>query len=280
MVHIQVLVGFLELLLHGQELILENLNGLLPGPYLFLKLLDLGGHLLHLEVLLHQLSGQVYHKVLPVIQGDLGRLHQSHQLGHCLTSHCLQTIQGIHAPHRQVSSLPRVKSPHILGMLDSILPHWAVLLFSGEQANGMSRQLQGVKTTKDRQYVKSGGLDSIFSPESERLEVQRTLARLQGMRLQGHPHPTAGYLVLLEQLHRVLGRHRITGSLQHLPQNVGKTLSCKPVRVGMCVSSFRGFVRSHLCKGKRKRKRKIITKNKRGLVLGFPRVTLRSWRYT
>jgi hypothetical protein len=98
--HIQVLVGFLKLLLSVQELILENLDGVLPGSYLLLKLLDLGGHLLHLEVLLHQLSGQVYHKVLPIIQGDLGSLHQAHQLGHCLTSHCLQTVQGIRASHR------------------------------------------------------------------------------------------------------------------------------------------------------------------------------------
>jgi hypothetical protein len=151
-----------------------------------------------------------------------------------------------------VSSLPWVKSPHILGVLHSILPHWVVLLFSGEQTNGMSGQLQGVKATKGRQPVGSNGLDSVLSPVSERLGVQRTLAWLQGMRLQGHPHPTAGYPVLLEQLHRVLGRRRITGSLQHLPQDAGKTLSCKSVRVGMCVPSFRGFVISHLCKGKRK----------------------------
>jgi hypothetical protein len=57
MVHIQVLVGFLKLLLSGQKLIFENLDGVLPGSYLLLKLLDLGGHLLHLEVLFHQLSG-------------------------------------------------------------------------------------------------------------------------------------------------------------------------------------------------------------------------------
>jgi hypothetical protein len=50
----------------------------------------------------------------------------------------LQTIQGIHALHCQVSSLPWVKSPHILGMLHSVLPHLVVLLFGGEQANGMS----------------------------------------------------------------------------------------------------------------------------------------------
>jgi hypothetical protein len=98
-------------------------------------------------------------------------------------------------------------------------------------------------------------------------------AWLQGMRLQGHPHPTSGHPVLLEQLHRVLGRRRITGSLQHLPQDAGKTLSCKPVCVGMCVPSFRGFVRSHLCKGKSKRKR--ITKIKgisAWLFLGYVEV--------
>jgi hypothetical protein len=126
----------------------------------------------------------------------------------------------------------------------------------------MNGQLQGVKATKGRQPVESNGLNSVFRPVSERLEVQRTPARLQGMRLQGHPHPTAGYPVLLEQLHRILGRRRITGSLQYLPQNAGKTLACKSIRVEMRVPSFLGFVRSHLCKGKRRRKRKRITKIK------------------
>jgi hypothetical protein len=74
-----------------------------------------------------------------------------------------------------------------------------------------------VKATKVRQHVESNGLDGVFSPEPERLGVQRTPARLQGMRLQGYPHPTAGYLVLLEQLHRILGRRLIPGSLQYLP---------------------------------------------------------------
>jgi hypothetical protein len=141
-------------------------------------------------------------------------------------------------------------------MLHSILPHWVILLFSGEQTNGVSGQLQGVKATKGRQSVEGNDLDGVFSPVSERLGVQRTPARLQGMRLQGHPHPTAGYPVLLKQLHRVLGRRRITGSLQHFPQDAGKALSWTSVRVGMCVPSFRGSVRSHLCTGKRKWKKK------------------------
>jgi hypothetical protein len=51
MVQIQMLVSFLKLLLRGQELIFQNLDGVLLGPYLILKLLDLSGHLLHLEVI-------------------------------------------------------------------------------------------------------------------------------------------------------------------------------------------------------------------------------------
>jgi hypothetical protein len=92
----------------------------------------------------------------------------------------------------------------------------------------MSGQLQGVKATKGRQPVESNGLDSVFRPVSEGLGVQQTPAWLQGMRLQGHPHPTVGYPVLLEQLHHVLGRPRITGSLQHLPQNAGKPSRASP----------------------------------------------------
>jgi hypothetical protein len=110
----------------------------------------------------------------------------------------------------------------------------------------VSGQLQGVETTEGGQSVKSNRLDSILSPVSKRLRVQRTPAWLQGMRLQGHPHPTAGHSVLLEQLHRVLGRHRVTSSLKYLPQDTGETLSCKPVRVGLCIPFVRGSVRSHL----------------------------------
>jgi hypothetical protein len=75
MVQIQMLVGFLKLLLGGLELIFQNRDSVLPGLHLILELLDLIGHLLHLEILFHQLSGQVDNKVLSVIQGDLGRLH-------------------------------------------------------------------------------------------------------------------------------------------------------------------------------------------------------------
>ena len=61
------LVGFLKLLPGGLELVFQNLNGVLPGFHLILELLYVVGHLLHLEILLHQLSGQVDNKVLPII---------------------------------------------------------------------------------------------------------------------------------------------------------------------------------------------------------------------
>jgi hypothetical protein len=168
------------------------------------------------------------------------------------TTHHLQTVQGIHAPHCQVSSLTWVDSPDVLGMLHSVLPHWVILLLSGEQANGVSGQLQGVESAEGGQSVKGNRLDHILSPVSKRLRVQRTPAWLQGMRLQGHPHPTAGHSVLFELLHRVLRRRRVTGPLKHLPQDTGKTLSCKPVSVGLYTPFARGSVRSHLCTFKRK----------------------------
>jgi hypothetical protein len=62
--------------------------------------------------------------------------------------------------------------------------------------------------------------------------------------------------VLLEQLHRVLGRCSVTRSLQYLPQNAGKALSCETVCVRMWAPSISGYVGSHLCKGKCKRKEK------------------------
>jgi hypothetical protein len=142
--------------------------------------------------------------------------------------HHLETIQGIHASHRQVSHLTWVDSPDIFGMLHSVLPHRVVLLLRGEQTNGVSGQLQGVKSAEGGQSVKSNCLDSIPSPVSKRLRVQRTLAWLQGMRLQGHPHPTTGHLVLLEQLHHILGRRRVTSFLKYLPQNTGKPSRASP----------------------------------------------------
>jgi hypothetical protein len=76
-----VLVGFLELLLGVLELVFQNLNSVLPGFHLILELLYVVGHLSHLDILLHQLSGQIYYKILAVIKGDL-----AHKLGHRFTS--------------------------------------------------------------------------------------------------------------------------------------------------------------------------------------------------
>jgi hypothetical protein len=100
--------------------------------------------------------------------------------------------------------------------------------------------------------VQSNRLDRILSPVSKGLRVQRTPAGLQGMRLQSHPHPTAGHSVLLELLHRVLRRCRVSAPLKYFPQNAGKALSCKPVSVGQCIPFVRGSVGGHMCTVKRK----------------------------
>jgi hypothetical protein len=54
--HVQVLVRLLKLLLGILELVFQNLNGVVPFLHLLFKLMDLGTHLLSLEILLHQLG--------------------------------------------------------------------------------------------------------------------------------------------------------------------------------------------------------------------------------
>jgi hypothetical protein len=113
-------------------------------------------------------------------------------------------------------------------MLHPILPHWVILPFGGEQANGVGSQLQRMESTESGQPVQSDRLDRVLSSLSKRLGVQRAPAWLQGMRLQGHPHPTTGHSVLLELLHRVLRGCRVSGPLKYLPQNAGKPSRASP----------------------------------------------------
>jgi hypothetical protein len=91
---------------------------------------------------------------------------------HRLTTHHLQTVQSIHAPYGQVRSLTWVDSPDVLGMLHPILPHWVVLPFRGEQANGVGRQLQGMESAESGQPMQSNRLDRVLSPVSKGLRVQ------------------------------------------------------------------------------------------------------------
>ena len=90
-----------------------------------------------------------------------------------------------------------------------------------------------MESAESSQSMQSDRLDRVLRSVSERLGVQRAPAWLQGMRLQSHPHPTAGHSVLLELLHRVLRGCRVSGPLKYLPQNAGKALSCKSVSVRM-----------------------------------------------
>jgi hypothetical protein len=48
--------------------------------HLLLKLMDSGAHLLSLEILLHKLRRQAYHKALSVVEGDLCSLCKACQM--------------------------------------------------------------------------------------------------------------------------------------------------------------------------------------------------------
>jgi hypothetical protein len=69
-----------------------------------------------------------------------------------------------------VSGVSGVESPHILSVLNPVLPHWVILLLSKEQANGVGRHLQGVKSTEGCQYVQSRGLYSVIGPKTKNSE--------------------------------------------------------------------------------------------------------------
>jgi hypothetical protein len=83
----------------------------------------------------------------------------------------LQTVQSIHAPYSQVHSLTWVDGPDVLGMLHPILPHWVVLPFGEEQANGVGSQLQGMESVESGQPVQSNRLYRVLSLVSKRLRV-------------------------------------------------------------------------------------------------------------
>jgi hypothetical protein len=108
--------------------------------------------------------------------------------------HHLQTVHDIHAPHCQVSSLTWVDSLDVLGMLHSVLPHRVVLLLSGEQANGVGGQLQGVESVECGQPVQSNRLDRILSPVSKGLRVQRSASLAAGDEAPGSSSPYSGAL--------------------------------------------------------------------------------------
>jgi hypothetical protein len=66
------------------------------------------------------------------------------------------------------------------------------------------------------------------------------LARLKGVCLQSQPESATWHPMLLVQLHREQRGRRVTGRVEHLPQDGSETLVRKEIRTEMSVSSIGG----------------------------------------
>jgi hypothetical protein len=85
-VHVQLVVSFLEFPLHIMELVLQDINGVVSDLHLLLQGGDVLAQPFHLSILLHQLGGQVDHKVFSAIEGELGGLSDVSKM--CIASLC------------------------------------------------------------------------------------------------------------------------------------------------------------------------------------------------
>jgi hypothetical protein len=93
---------------------------------------------------------------------------------------------------------------------------------------------------ESRQSLHGCCFSGVVRPKSNRLGVKRTPTRLKGMSLQSQPDSATWYPMLLVQLHRVQRGHRVTGGVEHFPQDGRKAIVRKEVRAETSVSSIGG----------------------------------------
>src|SRR5688572_6334976 len=93
---------------------------------------------------------------------------------------------------------------------------------------------------KSRQGLQSCRLGGVICPGSNSLRVKGTPTRLKGVSLQSQPDSATWHPMLLVQLHRVQRGRRVTGGVEHLPQDGRKTLVRKEIGTETSVSSIGG----------------------------------------
>jgi hypothetical protein len=82
---------------------------------------------------------------------------------------------------------------------------------------------------ESRQGLHSCCLGGVVRPESNSLGVKGTPTRLKGVCLQSQPDSATWHLMLLVQLHHVQRGRRVTGGVEHLPQDGRETLMRKEI---------------------------------------------------
>jgi hypothetical protein len=125
-------------------------------------------------------------------------------------------------------------------MAHTVAPHGVIPLLSGEESQGVHPHLQGMVATEGRQGLQSCCLSGVVRPESNSLRVKGTPTRLKGVSLQSQLDSAMWHPMLLVQLHRVQRGRRVTGRVEHLPQDGRKTLVRKEIETETSVSSIGG----------------------------------------
>jgi hypothetical protein len=93
---------------------------------------------------------------------------------------------------------------------------------------------------ESRQGPHSYRLSGVVCPESNSLGVKGTPIRLKGMCLQIQPDSATWHPMLLVQLHHVQRGLRVTGRVEHLPEDGRETLMRKEIGTETSVSSIGG----------------------------------------
>jgi hypothetical protein len=125
-------------------------------------------------------------------------------------------------------------------MAHTVAPHGVLPLLSGEESHWVHHHLQGMVAAESRQSLHSYRLGAVVRPESNSLGVKGTPTRLKGVCLQRQLDSATWHPMLLVQLHRVQRGHRVTGGVEHLRQDRGKTLMRKEIKTKTSVPSIGG----------------------------------------
>jgi hypothetical protein len=238
--HVQVVISFFKFLLHIMELVFQDINGVVLDLHLLLQGGDALAQPFHLQVLLHQLGGQVDHKVLLAVEDELGGLSEVSKMCHSVALQGLKVVQRTHALNSDPPNQVRVHRPHVLHMAHTIAPHGVILLLSREESQGVHHHLQRMVAIESRKGLHSCRFSGVVRPESNRLGVKTTPTRLKGMSLQSQLDSATWYPMLFVQLHCTQSGHRVTDGVKHFPQDGRKAIVRKEIRAETSVSSTSG----------------------------------------
>jgi hypothetical protein len=129
------------------ELVLQDINSVISDLHLLLQSGDTLAQPFHLQILLHQLGGQVGHKIFSAIKGELGSLSDVSKMCHSVALKGLKAVQRTHALNSDPPNQVRIHCPHVLHVAHTVTPHGVILLLIREKSQGVHHHLQGMVAT-------------------------------------------------------------------------------------------------------------------------------------